>query len=160
VVASTPAPRGFGGFSEGITVTTNDGLQRTFGPRIRSGRSPRSPIWVEFLAVAAALGAISFVAGLSAVTRMVSPAVLVAAVLATAAPLIAVFRGMLRDLGELERRIIGEALALAFVATIAAMFAYPFLEALGLPRLRPQTVAFLLVASFAAGIAISSRRYE
>jgi hypothetical protein len=141
-------------------VPTNDGLQRTLGPRIRSGPLPRSPIWVEFLAVAAALGAISFVTGLSAVIRMVSPAVLVAGVLAGAVPLIAVFVGMLRDLGELERRIISEALTLAFVATIAAMFAYPFLEALGLPRLRPQTVAFVLVSSFAVGIAISSRRYE
>jgi hypothetical protein len=40
------------------------------------------------------------------------------------------------------------------------MFAYPFLEGLGLPALRPQTVAFLLVASFAVGIERFSRRYQ
>jgi hypothetical protein len=65
-----------------------------------------------------------------------------------------------RDLGELERRIVSEALALSFIATISAMFAYPFLERLGLPPLRPQTVAFVLVASFAVGIERFSRRYQ
>lgn len=85
---------------------------------------------------------------------------LVGAVAAAAGPLIAVFGGMLRGLGELERRIAAEALALSFVVTIAAMVAYPFLEAVGVPPLRPQTVAFVLVASFAVGIHFFSRRYE
>lgn len=141
-------------------MTPDDGLQRTLGLRIRSRRSLRSPLWHELLAVAAALGAISFVAGLSAITRVVSPSLLAAAVLAAAGLFIAVFVGMLRDLGELERRIVSEALALAFVATLVAMFGYPFLEILGVPRLRPQTVAFVLVSSFGVGIAIFSRRYE
>jgi hypothetical protein len=141
-------------------MTPDDGLQRPLGPRIRSGRAPRLLVSLELLAVAAVLGAISFASGLSAITRLVSPALLVASVLAAATPLIAIFRGMLRELGELERRIVSEALGLAFVVTIGAMFAYPFLEALGLPRLRPQTVAFVLVSSFAVGIGISSRRYE
>jgi hypothetical protein len=122
-------------------------------PRHRRG-------WNQFLAIAAALLAISIAAGLPAVTRAVSPALLVGAVLSAAGLLIAVFVGMLRDLGELERRIISEALALSFVATISAMFAYPFLEDLGLPSLRPQVVTFLLVASFAVGIERFSRRYQ
>jgi hypothetical protein len=122
--------------------------------------SRRRKNWIEFVGVAACLLAISLVAGLPAVTRAVSPAMLIAAVLATAGPLIAVFGGMLRDLGELERRIVAEALALSFVATIAAMFAYPFLEGIGMPRLRPQTVAFVLVSSFAVGVTRFSRQYE
>jgi drug/metabolite transporter (DMT)-like permease len=116
--------------------------------------------WFQFLGVAGALLAISIAAGLPAITRAISPALLVAAVLAVAGPLVAVFGGMLRDLGELERRIVSEALALSFIVTISAMFAYPFLEGIGLPPLRPQTVAFVLVASFAVGIARFSRRYQ
>jgi hypothetical protein len=116
--------------------------------------------WIQFLAIAAALLAISIVAGLPAITRAVSPALLVAAVLAAAGPLVAIFGGMLRDLGELERRIVSEALALSFIVTISAMFAYPFLEGLGFPHLRPQIVAFVLVASFGAGIERFSRRYQ
>lgn len=116
--------------------------------------------WTSFLGVAVGLLVVSILSGLPAVTRTVSPPMLVAGVLATAGVLCALFIGMLRDLGELERRIAAEALALSFVATIAAMFAYPFLEGLGLPPLRPQMVAFVLVASFAAGIERSSRRYR
>ena len=122
--------------------------------------SRRRKDWIPFLAIAGALLAISFVAGLPAVTRAISPAILIAAVVAAAGPLIAVFGGMLRDLGELERRIVSEALSLAFVATLSAMFAYPFLEGIGIPALRPQTVAFVLVSSFGVGIALFSRRYE
>ena len=122
--------------------------------------SRRRKDWIQFLAIAGALLAISLVAGLPAVTRAISPAILIAAVVAAAGPLIAVFGGMLRDLGELERRIVSEALSLAFVATLAAMFAYPFLEGIGIPALRPQTVAFVLVASFAVGIERFSRRYQ
>lgn len=122
--------------------------------------SRRRKDWIQFLAIAGALLAISLVAGLPAVTRAISPAILIAAVVAAAGPLIAVFGGMLRDLGELERRIVSEALSLAFVATLAAMFAYPFLERIGIPALRPQTVAFVLVASFAVGIERFSRRYQ
>ena len=122
--------------------------------------SRRRKNWIEFVGVAACLLAISLVAGLPAITRAVSPAMLIAAVLFAAGPLIAVFGGMLRDLGELERRIVAEALALSFVVTIAAMFAYPFLEGIGMPRLRPQTVAFVLVSSFAVGIERFSRRYQ
>ena len=122
--------------------------------------SRRRKNWIEFVGVAACLLAISLVAGLPAVTRAVPPGVLIAAVLAAAGSLIAVFGGMLRDLDELERRIAAEALALSFVVTIAAMFAYPFLEGVGLPPLRPQTVAFVLVSSFAVGIERFSRRYQ
>jgi hypothetical protein len=132
-------------------VTPDDRL-----PRIRAARSLR---WIEFVAAAAGFLVLSVVAGLP-VTGSVAPALLVGAVVAAAGVLIAVFVGMLRDLGELERRIVAEALALAFVATISAMFAYPFLEGIGMPSLRPQTVAFVLVTSFAVGIARSSRRYE
>jgi hypothetical protein len=116
--------------------------------------------WIQFLGVAVGLLMISFTAGIPAVTRAVSPAMLVAAVLGMAGVLIALFVGMLRDLDELERRIAAEALALSFVVTIGAMFVYPFLEGLGLPPLRPQTVAFLLVSSFAVGIELFSRRYQ
>jgi uncharacterized membrane protein len=116
--------------------------------------------WIQFLAIAAALLAISIAAGLPAVTRAVSPGLLVAGVVAAAGILIAVFVGMLRDLAELERRIVSEALALSFVITLGAMLAFPFLESVGFPALRPQVVAFLLVASFAAGIERSSRRYR
>ena len=127
----------------------------------RDGVSPRRrKDWMQFLGVAAGLFVISLIAGLPAVTGAVSPALLVAAVLGAAGLLIAVFVGMLRDLGELERRIVSEALTLAFVLTLAAMFAYPFLEGVGLPALRPQTVAFVLVASFAVGLERSSRRYQ
>jgi uncharacterized YccA/Bax inhibitor family protein len=122
--------------------------------------SRRRKNWIEFVGVAAGLAVVSLVAGLPAVTRAISPAMLVAAVVGAAGLLIAVFAGMLRDLDELERRIVAEALALSFVVTIAAMFAYPFLEGIGMPRLRPQTVAFVLVSSFAAGIALFSRRYK
>ena len=123
-----------------------------------TSRSRRS--WIQFLGVAAGLLVVSLVAGLPAVTDGVSPALLVAFVAGAAGLLIAVFVGMVRDLGELERRIVSEALTLAFVATIAAMFAYPFLEGIGLPPLRPQTVAFVLVSSFGVGIERSSRRYQ
>lgn len=116
--------------------------------------------WTSFLGVAVGLLAISIVAGLPAVTRAVSPALLIAGVLAAGGILGALFVGILKDLDELERRIAAEALALSFVVTIAAMFVYPFLEGLGLPPLRPQTVAFILVSSFAVGIARFARRYR
>lgn len=116
--------------------------------------------WTSFLGVAVGLFVVSVLAGLPAVTRTVSPPMLVAAVLAAAGTLTALFVGMLRDSDELERRIVAEALAVSFVVTIAAMFAYPFLEGLGFPPLRPQAVAFVLVASFAVGIERSSRRYR
>jgi hypothetical protein len=116
--------------------------------------------WFQFLAIAGALLAISIAAGLPAITRTISPALLVAAVLAAAGPLVAVFVGMLRDLDELERRIVAEALALSFVVTLGAMLAFPFLESVGFPALRPQVVAFVLVTSFSVGVALFSRRYE
>jgi putative Ca2+/H+ antiporter (TMEM165/GDT1 family) len=116
--------------------------------------------WTSFLGVAVALLAVSILAGLPAITRVVSPSLLIAGVLAAAGILGALFVGMLKDVDELERRIAAEALALSFVVTIAAMFVYPFLEGLGLPPLRPQTVAFVLVASFAVGIECFSRRYR
>ena len=88
---------------------------------------------------------------------------LVAAALMSLIPVavvVATIVRMLRRTDELARRIASKALALSFVATLAAMFAYPFLEAVGLPPLRPQTVCAVLVFSFSAGIAIFSRRYE
>jgi uncharacterized membrane protein len=116
--------------------------------------------WSSFLGMAVGLLVISIVAGLPAVTRAVSPALLIAGVFAGGGILGGLFVGMLKDLDELERRIAAEALSLSFVVTIAAMFVYPFLEGLGLPPLRPQTVAFVLVSSFAAGIARFARRYR
>jgi len=116
--------------------------------------------WSSFLGVAVGLLVISIVAGLPAVTRVVSPALLIAGVLAAGGILGALFVSMLKDSDELERRIASEALALSFVVTIAAMFAYPFLEGLGFPPLRPQTVAFVLVSSFAVGIERFARRYR
>ena len=116
--------------------------------------------WSSFLGVAVGLLVISIVAGLPAVTRVVSPALLIAGVFAGGGILGGLFVGMLKDSDELERRIAAEALALSFVVTIAAMFVYPFLEGLGLPPLRPQTVAFVLVSSFAVGIARFARRYR
>ena len=122
--------------------------------------SRRRGHWTSFLGVAVGLLVVSILAGLPAVARAVSPAMLIAGVLGAAGVLSALFVAMLKDLDELERRIAGEALALSFVVTIAAMFAYPFLEGLGLPPLKPQTVAFVLVASFTVGIERSSRRYR
>jgi hypothetical protein len=116
--------------------------------------------WIQFLGVAAGLLVISFVAGLPGVARAVSPGLLIAAVVGAAGLLIAVFVGMLRDLDELERRIVAEALALSFVVTLGAMLAFPFLESVGFPALRPQVVAFVLVTSFSVGVALFSRRYE
>jgi hypothetical protein len=127
----------------------------------RESISPRGrKSWIEFLGVAAGLAVVSLVTGLPAVTRAVSPGVLIAVVLGAAGILIAVFIGMLRDLGELERRIVSEALALAFVITLGAMLAFPFLESVGFPALRPQTVTFVLVSLFAVGIELFSRRYQ
>lgn len=152
-MAPTPSPGE-------VSVIPDDRQRRNLGPRIRSGRSLRPTVWFELLAVAAALLALSFVAWHPAVARAIQPALLIAAVVAAAGPLIAIFGGMLRDLGELERRIVSEALCLAFVATLSAMFAYPFLEGLGLPALRPQIVAFVLVSSFGVGVALFSRSYQ
>lgn len=116
--------------------------------------------WAQFLGLGAALIAVSLVAGLSPLAGEVSSALLVPLVLVPAALLLAVFARMIREMGELERRIVSQALALAFIVTCAAMIAYPFLEALAVPRLRPQTVCALLVGSFGVGIGIFSRRYE
>lgn len=121
---------------------------------------PQRRHWISFLGVAVGLLVISIIAGLPAVNRAVSPAMRIAAILTAAGILSALFVGMLRDLKGLECRIAAEALALSFVVTIAAMFAYPFLEGLGLPPLRPQMVAFVLVSSFVVGIERFSRRYQ
>ena len=60
---------------------------------------------------------------------------------------------------QLWSRFSAEAVAFSVITTISAMFAYRFLEGIGIPALRSQTVAFVLVSSFCVGVALFSRRY-
>jgi len=115
--------------------------------------------WVHLLGATAVFLLLSALAGLvSSSSRWLLPIVLLS--LVPIALVVATIVRMLRRTDELARKVLSEALALAFVATLTTMFAYPFLETLGLPALRPQTVCAVLVMSFSVGIAIFSRRYE
>ena len=115
--------------------------------------------WLRLLGATAAFLVLSAAAGLfPSSSRWLVPVLLTS--LVPVGIVIATIVRMLRRTDELARRIAAEALALSFVVTLAAMFAYPFLEALGLPALRPQSVGAILVISFSAGIAIFGRRYR
>jgi hypothetical protein len=80
--------------------------------------------------------------------------------LAPAALLIWAFVRSIRRADELQRKILFEALALAFVVQFATAIVYAFLE--GLDVRRPPSIlwASLLVISWSVGLAIASRRYE
>lgn len=71
------------------------------------------------------------------------------------------FLRQIRRADELERRILFEALAFAFVVQFAVAIAYASLEGL-VDVGRPPSIlwAFLLVLSWAVGLGIFSRRYE
>jgi divalent metal cation (Fe/Co/Zn/Cd) transporter len=114
--------------------------------------------WLRLLGATAVFLLVSAFAGfLRPSSRWLLPVALFS--LVPVAVVVATIVRMLRRTDELARRVASEALALSFV-TLAAMLAYPFLETLGLPALRPQMVCAVLVGSFSAGIAIFSRRYE
>ena len=70
------------------------------------------------------------------------------------------FLRQVRRADELERRILFEALAFAFVIEFTAATVYAFLEGLDVPRPPSILWAFLLVMSWAVGLGIFSRRYE
>ena len=70
------------------------------------------------------------------------------------------FVRQVRQADELERRILFQALALAFVVEFAAAIGYAFLEGLDAPRPPSIMWAALLVMSWAVGLGIFSRRYE
>ena len=80
--------------------------------------------------------------------------------LVPAAILIWAFLRSIRRADELQRKILFEALALAFVVQFATAMVYAFLE--GLDVRRPPSIlwASLLVVSWSVGLAIASRRYE
>lgn len=80
--------------------------------------------------------------------------------LVPAALLIWAFVRSIRRADELQRRILFEALALAFIVQLAASIVFAFLE--GLDVRRPPSIlwASLLVISWSVGLAIASRRYE
>jgi hypothetical protein len=66
----------------------------------------------------------------------------------------------IRRADELERRILYEALAVAFVVQFVAAIVYALLEATGVERLPSILWACLLVMSWSVGLAVSSRRYS
>ncbi len=80
--------------------------------------------------------------------------------LVPAAILIWAFIRSIRRADELQRKILFEALALAFIVQFATAIVYAFLE--GLDVRRPPSIlwASLLVISWSVGLAIASRRYE
>jgi len=65
-----------------------------------------------------------------------------------------------RRADELERRILFQALAFAFVVEFAVAIGYAFLEGFDVPRPPSILWASLLVMSWAVGLGIFSRRYE
>ena len=74
--------------------------------------------------------------------------------------LIWAFLRQVRQADELERRILFQALALAFVVEFIVAIVYAFLEGLDVPRPPSILWASLLVLSWAVGLGIFSRRYE
>ena len=80
--------------------------------------------------------------------------------LVPAAILIWTFVRSIRRADELQRKILFEALAIAFVVQFATAIVYAFLE--GLDVRRPPSIlwASLLVISWSVGLAIASGRYE
>lgn len=80
--------------------------------------------------------------------------------LAPAALLLWAFVRQIRRADELQRRILLEALAVAFAVQFTAAIAFSLLEAFDVPRPPSVLWASLLVLSWSVGLAISSRRYE
>lgn len=81
--------------------------------------------------------------------------------LAPAAILIWAFIRSIRRADELQRKILLEALAIAFVVQFATAIVYAFLEGPDVHRRPPSILwASLLVISWSVGLAIASRRYE
>ena len=77
-----------------------------------------------------------------------------------AAVLLWSFVRMFRRADELQRRIVYEALALAFVATLSVTVAGAFLQSAGLPAFGWIWIAGVLVASWTVGLVLASRRYR
>lgn len=67
---------------------------------------------------------------------------------------------MFRRADELQRRIVYEALAFAFVATLSVTVAGAFLQTAGLPCLGWIWIAGVLVVSWTLGLVAASRRYR
>lgn len=80
--------------------------------------------------------------------------------LAPAALLVWALVGNIRRADELERRILLEALAIAFVVEFTVAIVYAFLEGLGVSRPPSILWASLLVISWSVGLAIRSAHYE
>src|SRR5215813_1561283 len=67
---------------------------------------------------------------------------------------------MFRSADELQRRIVYEALAVAFVATLSVTVAGAFLQSAGLPTFGWIWIAGVLVVSWTLGLVAASRRYR
>ena len=80
--------------------------------------------------------------------------------LAPAALLVWAFVRQVRRADELERRILFQALAFAFVVEFSVAIVYAFLEGLDVPRPPSILWASLLILSWAVGLGIFQRRYE
>jgi hypothetical protein len=67
---------------------------------------------------------------------------------------------MFRRADELQRRIVYEALAHAFVATLSVTVAGAFLQSAGMPTLGWIWIAGVLVVSWTVGLVMANRRYR
>ena len=67
---------------------------------------------------------------------------------------------MFRRADELQRRIVYEALGIAYVTTLSVALAGGFLQSAGLPKLGWVWIAGVLVVSWTVGVAIANRRYR
>ena len=67
---------------------------------------------------------------------------------------------MFRRADEMQRRIVYEALGFAYVATLSVTLAGGFLQSAGMPKPGWIWIAGVLVVSWAAGLAMASRRYR
>ena len=67
---------------------------------------------------------------------------------------------MFRRADELQRRIVYEALAIAFVATLSVTLTGAFLQSAGLPTFGWIWIAGVLVVSWTVGLVLASRRYR
>ena len=70
------------------------------------------------------------------------------------------FLRQIRQADELQRRILLQALAFAFVVEFSVAIVYAFLEGLDVPRPPSILWASLLVISWAVGLGLFARRYE
>jgi hypothetical protein len=85
---------------------------------------------------------------------------LAAAGLTPAAFLVWALVGQVRRADELERRILLEALAIAFVVEFTVAIVYAFLEGLGVARPPSILWASLLVISWSVGLVLRATHYE